>query len=54
MENNNLARAYYSPSESYEWIDIKTGQFYNRSGDELRNSEEFDPNAEGYTPFGDE
>jgi hypothetical protein len=49
-----LERRYYSPSDSYEWYDDETGQFYNSSFQELRSPEEYDPYSEGYTPFGDE
>lgn len=54
MNTDNLIEAYYGPSDSYELMDPETGQFYNRSGQELRDPEEYDPNSESYTPFGDE
>lgn len=50
----NLIESYYEPSGTYELMDEKTGQFYNRSGQELRDPEEYNPYSEGYTPFGDE
>lgn len=49
-----LVPAYYGPSESIELMDSRTGQFYNASGDPLRDPSEYDPYSEGYTPFGDE
>lgn len=54
MNNDNLVEAYYAPSDSYEFMDKETGQFYNRSGDELRDPQEYDEDSEGYTPWGDE
>ena len=54
MKTENLTEAYYSPSESYELYDPETGQFYNHSGQKLRDPEEYNPYSEGYTPFGDE
>ena len=50
---NSLEPAYYEPSESWELVD-ENGQYYNSSGQELRDPEEYDCNSEGYTPFGDE
>ena len=49
-----LVEEYYTPSQSIELMDEKTGQFFNRAGDPLRDPEEYDPYSEGYTPFGDE
>lgn len=54
MKTTNLKRAYYAPSDSFELIDVETGQFYNQSGDMLRDPEEYNSFSEGYTPFGDE
>jgi hypothetical protein len=54
MNTKTLTTAYYSPSNSFELYDNKTGIFYNQSGQELRSPEEYDLNTEGYTPFGDE
>ena len=54
MKIQKLVQAYYAPSDSYELIDPKTGQFYNCSGDKLRDPKEYDSCSEGYTPFGDE
>jgi hypothetical protein len=49
-----MEKAYYSPSDSYEDYDPKTDQFYNAAGDPLRDPDEYDPDSEGYTPWGDE
>jgi hypothetical protein len=49
-----LSRRYYPPSDSIEYFDIETGTYYNASGQELRDMEEYNPRSEGYTPFGDE
>lgn len=54
MNTEKLIEAYYGPSDSYELMDQETGQFYNRSGQELRDPEEYNECSEGYTPFGDE
>lgn len=54
MNTDNLIEVYYAPSDSYELLDPKTNQFYNRSGQKLRDPEEYDQDSEGYTPFGDE
>lgn len=43
---------YYSPSDSLEYTDGEN--WYNRSGQLLRDPEEYNPYSEGYTPFGDE
>ena len=52
INNGDVWLEYYAPSDSEEYTD---GQiFYNRSGQQLRDPEEYDPNGEGYTPFGDE
>ena len=54
-ENNpHLVREYYSPSDTYELYDEETDTFYDRDGDPFRHPREFDPNSEGYTPWGDE
>lgn len=45
-------KKYYEPSGTYE--DFIDGEFYNQSGDLLRDPSEYDPYSEGYTPFGDE
>lgn len=50
----DLEKKFYKPSESLEYFDPETGNFYNRSGDKLRDPEEYNANSEGYTPFGDE
>ena len=49
-----LERVYYPPSGSYEYYDSKTATYYNNSGQELRDPEEYNQYSEGYTPFGDE
>lgn len=54
MKVKDLEKAYYSPSDSYEYYDPETDTFYNSVGDELRNPYEYDDYSEGYTPFGDE
>ena len=54
MNTENLTQAYYAPSDSYELMDESTGQFYNHSGQPLRDPDEYDSYSEGYTPFGDE
>jgi hypothetical protein len=43
---------YYAPSDSEEYTDGQT--FYNKSGQQLRDPEEYNPYSDGYTPFGDE
>jgi hypothetical protein len=52
INNGDIWLDYYAPSDSEEYTDGQT--FYNRSGQQLRDPEEYDPNGEGYTPFGDE
>jgi hypothetical protein len=47
-----MEKAYYAPSDSMEDFDGEF--FYNASGDQLRDPDEYDDNTEGYTPFGDE
>lgn len=54
IENGEVTLEYYAPSESQEWWDEENNCFYNRSGQRLRNPEEYNTSAEGYTPFGDE
>ena len=34
--------------------DEETDTYYNSSGQQLRNPDEYNPDSEGYTPFGDE
>jgi len=51
-EDGKMDLAYYSPSDSMEYYDGEN--YYNASGDQLRDPEEFDPHSEGYTPWGDE
>lgn len=43
---------YYKPSDSLEYYD--GGTFYNKSGQPLKDPSHYDPNTEGYTPYGDE
>lgn len=53
IESGEATKQYYKPSESYEWV--IDGQFYTRSGQELRDPSEFEPDEDGcYEPFGDE
>lgn len=52
IDNGEVYKEYYSPSDSMEYFDGEN--FYNLSGDMLRDVEEFSPYSEGYTPFGDE
>lgn len=49
---HELDTAFYAPSGSYEYFDGVN--FYNQSGDRLRNQSEYNNRSEGYTPFGDE
>ena len=49
-----LSKRYYTPSDTYEYYDTVTRTFYNSTGQELRNPEEYNSHSEGYTPFGDE
>ena len=53
-ELNRMSMDYYAPSNSTEYYDYKTGNFYNHSGQELRDVGDYDAFSEGYTPFGDE
>jgi len=53
-ELQQLSRVYYTPSGTYEYYDPKSDTFYNATGQELCNPDEYDPRHEGYTPFGDE
>lgn len=53
-EPDNLVKEFYAPSGSMEWHDPVTGNWYNSSMQQLRNPEEYNPSAEGYTPFRDE
>ena len=52
IDKFNLVTATYFPSNSVEYFDGEN--WYNSSGEALRNPEEYDTNSEGYTPFGDE
>jgi len=53
-ELNQLDEEYYYPSQSIELYDPETDTWYNHSGQQLRDTKEYNPNSEGYTPFGDE
>lgn len=54
-EVQQLPLEYYPPSQSMEHYDEEEGVFYNRSGNRLRNIEEYQPDEDGcYEPFGDE
>jgi len=37
-----------------EYYDGETGTYYNKAGQQLRDPDEYNPDSEGYTPFGDE
>lgn len=52
IEAGEVYKEYYSPSASMEYFDGEN--FYNLSGNMLRDVSEFDTSNEGYTPFGDE
>ena len=52
VENGEITREYYSPSDSYEFFDGIT--YYNSTGEQLRDPSEYDQYSDGYTPFGDE
>lgn len=60
IESSELQKAYYSDSDSFEWVD-KDDNWYNQFGQEIRPpqsctsfyNDEYDF-YEGYTPFGDE
>lgn len=54
MDGNPLSFEYYAPSDSEELYDEKTRIFYNRSGQRLRNPEEYNRRDPEWTPFGDE
>jgi len=54
MKKENLIKSYYPPSDTYEWFDSETRQFFNSNMDLLRDPSEYDPCSEGYTPFGDD
>jgi hypothetical protein len=54
FKEENCKIEYYQPSDSYELFDEKENKWYNMSGQELRNPDEYNKNQEGYTPFGDE
>lgn len=43
---------FYEPSNSYEFTDGRN--WYNKFGQPLKDPEEYDYLAEGWTPFGDE
>ena len=53
-EFTDLPKAYYFPSDSYEYYDEYTDTFFNLNGDILINIVNYDDLTEGYTPFGDE
>jgi hypothetical protein len=52
IEDGDVWLEYYPPSESQEYTDGET--WYNRSGQTLREPDEYRDDTEGYTPFGDE
>lgn len=51
---DRLEETYYPPTGTYEWQDCKTGYWYSSNGDPIRDPEDYNTSAEGYTPFGDE
>lgn len=51
---SNLPVIPYGNTGTMAHYDADTDTYYNYTGDELRNPEEYDPYSEGYTPFGDE
>ena len=53
-ELDEMIIEYYLPSDSNEYYDEETDTYYNSSGQQLRNPDEYNPDSEGYTPFGDE
>ena len=55
MDGRQLSEAQYAPSDSMEFYDDETDTYYNRSGQQLRNPLEYEPDEDGtYEPFGDE
>ena len=52
LENGEITREYYGPSDSFEYYDGEN--FYNENGQILRNPSEYNVYSEGFTPFGDE
>ena len=52
IANGDVWLEHYGPSGSSEYTDGET--WYNRSGQQLRDPEEYNPHSDGYTPFGDE
>lgn len=53
IENNTFYEVDY-PCDTVAWYDEENDVYYNRSGQRLRDPEEYDRHSEGYTPFGDE
>lgn len=51
---NRLEEEFYQPTRTYEWYDPHDDQWYNQSGQEIRNPDEYDPSDFEYMPFGDE
>jgi hypothetical protein len=52
IRDNELEYDASYPGGAY--FDEGSGRHYNNFGQMLRNIEEYDTSAEGYTPFGDE
>jgi hypothetical protein len=52
VEIGEMEMAYYGPSDSHEFFDGEN--YYNASGQQLRDPSEYGCSSEGYTPFGDE
>ena len=53
-ELSKMSIEYYMPSDSNEYYDDENDTYYNCSGQQLIDPDEYDPDSEGYTPFGDE
>jgi hypothetical protein len=53
-ELSKMIIEYYLPSDSNVYYDEETDTYYSFSGEQLRDPDEYDPDSEGYTPFGDE
>jgi hypothetical protein len=51
---DRLEQQYYEPSQSEEFYDPENDEYFNISGQKLRNPDEYDESFEDSTPFGDE
>jgi hypothetical protein len=55
MDEEELGKEYYPPSQSMELYSNKTKTFYTFNGQQLRNPREYQPDEDGtLEPFGDE